>query len=166
MQFDTKMADLEFVDLRCYLADALLKDPGMSESRYSDIMNKAIAYYYGAENADSIRAYIDLSTEASKASGCFDIYSRPEKVIPAKTGVGNGIDAYDLTFAKAAYKLWNDILPYPSTAVCARSRYSLAISSQYMSIAENHAKMQFYTYVSQIADPADRTAVARAVMGK
>ena len=119
-----------------------------------------------AENADSIRAYIDLSTEASKASGCFDIYSRPEKVIPAKTGVGNGIDAYDLTFAKAAYKLWNDILPYPSTAVCARSRYSLAISSQYMSSAENHAKMQFYTYVSQIADPADRTAVARAVMGK
>ena len=166
MQFDTKMADLEFVDLRCYLADALLKDPGMSESRYTDIMNKAIAYYYGAENADSIRAYIDLSTEASKASGCFDIYSRPEKVIPAKTGVGNGIDAYDLTFAKAAYKLWNDILPYPSTAVCARSRYSLAISSQYMSSAENHAKMQFYTYVSQIADPADRTAVARAVMGK
>ena len=166
MQFDTKMADLEFADLRCYLADAVLKDPGMSESRYSELMNRAIAHCYGAENAEAIRAYIDLATNAAKSSGCFDVTTRPENIIPIKTGSGSGVDAYDLTFAKAAYKIWNDILPYPSVAVSARSRYSLAVSSRYMASAANHAKMQFNTYLSQTVEPIDRTDVVRAVMGK
>lgn len=165
MQFDTKMSDLEFADLRKYLTDAVLKNPSMSDSVYSGLMDDAIAYYYGEDNAEAIRAYIDLSTDKAEQTGkCFDIYSVPDEVLPMKTGDGSGVQGYDISFAREAYKLWNGILPYPSNAVSAKSRYSLAIAGRYMSGAANHAKIQFSTYLSSVIDAADRTEVIRAVI--
>ena len=165
LQFDTSLSDLEFSDLRKYLSECLLSDPDMSDSEYSELMDIGIKHYYGESSAKAVRRYIDLFGDTVAARGkCFDIYSEPDEILPIRKSRGSGADAYDLTFARSAYDIWNEAFPYNEILGKSTSLYSRYLQYRYMSSPVSHAKTQFSLWLGAVTDIQDRTEVINAVM--
>lgn len=164
LQFDTKQSCLEFADLRLYLARVLLENPNMTDAEYSDFMKSGLAHYYGAENAEAIKTYIDRFTkEATRDGKCFNIYSEPAEILPMKTEV-NGVEGYNTAFAKEAYKLWESVHPYNETLARNECYLARMISSRYQSSAASHAKTQYQEWMMSVIDMRDKSWVLNRIL--
>ncbi len=167
LQFDTSLSDLEFSDLRNYLSECLLNNPHMSDSEYSELIDIGIKHYYGESSAKAVRRYIDLFNGTVSARGeCFDIYSEPDEILPIRKNGGSGAQAYDLTFACAAYDIWNEAFPYNEILGKSTSLYSRYLHYRYMSSPVSHAKTQFNLWLGSVTDMQDRTEIINAVISE
>ena len=165
LQIDTTQACLEFADLRLYLARVLLENPSMSAEEYSEHINSGLAYYYGAENAEALRQYIDLADElAHDGYYCFNIYSEPNDVLPMEEVV-DGVVSYDTVFPKKAYALWESVHPYNETLARNESYLARMLSSRYQSSPVSHAKTQYQEWMMSVVEMRDRSWVLNRILG-
>lgn len=164
LQFDTTQSCLEFADLRLYLARVLLENPNMTDAEYNDFMISGLAHYYGSENAENLKTYIDRFTkEATKDGKCFNIYSEPAEILPMKAEV-NGVEGYNTAFAKEAYKLWESVHPYNETLARNDSYLARMISSRYQSSPVSHAKTQYQEWMMSVIDMPDKSWVLNRIL--
>lgn len=164
LQFDTTQSCLEFADLRLYLARVLLENPNMTDAEYNDFMISGLAHYYGAENAETLKTYIDRFTkEATRDGKCFNIYSEPAEILPMKTEV-DGVEGYNTAFAKEAYKLWESVHPYNETLARNESYLARMISSRYQSSPVSHAKTQYQEWMMSVIDMPDKSWVLNRIL--
>ncbi len=163
LQFDVGQSNLEFSDLRSYLARVILENPNMSDDEYSEFINSGIAHYYGADKVSLIRTYIDrFNEEAHKNGSCFNIYSEPAEILPMKVVV-DGVVSYDTTFAKEAYALWEQIHPYNERLARNEAYLARMLSSRYQSELVSHAKTQYQEWLNAVIDMSDKAWVLNRI---
>lgn len=163
LQFDVDQSNLEFSDLRSYLARVILENPNMSDDVYSEFINSGIAHYYGADKVSLIRTYIDrFDEEAHEDGACFNIYSEPAEILPMKVVV-DGVVSYDTAFAKEAYALWEQIHPYNERLARNEAYLARMLSSRYQSEAVSHAKTQYQEWLNAVIDMSDKAWVLNRI---
>lgn len=163
LQFDVDQSNLEFSDLRSYLARVILENPNMSDDEYSGFIDSGIAHYYGSDKVSLIRTYIDrFDEEAHKDGSCFNIYSEPAEILPMKVVV-DGVVSYDTTFAKEAYALWEQIHPYNERLARNEAYLARMLSSRYQSEVVSHAKTQYQEWLNAVIDMSDKAWVLNRI---
>ena len=122
----------EFGELRTYLLAKLMWNPLMTEEEYYMHMDEFLEAYYG-EGWESIRAFIDLTTElASNEGSCINIYEAPlnsitkeeylqyEEQIEAWWNTAEELAGDRLEFVKRSRLQWRyiQLLLHPDREAC------------------------------------------------
>ena len=163
MQWSANAVDREIGNVRAMLFEYLVNDPNMSASTYNKIVKWAFTEWFG-EGGQYIYEWYNLY--AAEATGHFDVYTRPDELVPVTYTVGeDGQNEYDMTLIRKGYVLFQKAHPFAGETLAKnRSNIAKMLCTTYDNNNTGHALHQFSRWLNWNIPAYDGTRVLKPLV--